>query len=161
MFEILGGGIVSIALLALGYAVGSQRERAHLQSLDDRERRYANVLQVNVRTLPANWEVQHAGLVQGQAVIATDYFKTFRMAVRNFFGGEARSMQTLMQRARREATARMVEEAHALGANAVWNIRIETSEMGQSMGNKGAAIAEAFAYGTALTVHTGDATPKA
>jgi len=154
MFSELFGGIFSIALLLVGYLVGTQRERSHLQSLADRERRYANILQVNVRSLPENWVVKHAGLVDGEAVIATDYFKSFRMKVRNFFGGEARGMQTLMQRARREAQMRMVEEAHALGANAVWNVRIETSEMAQSMGNKGATIAEAYAYGTALTVHT-------
>ncbi len=154
MFEVLFGGAVPIILLILGYVIGTARERAHLKSLDSRERRYANVLQVNVRSLPENWEVKQAGLVQGQAVISTDYFKSVRMKIRNFFGGEAKSMQTLMQRARREATVRMIDEATALGANAVWNIRIETSEMGQSMGNKGAAIAEAYVYGTALTVHT-------
>jgi uncharacterized protein YbjQ (UPF0145 family) len=154
MLSILLGGVVPISLLIVGYVIGSGRERSHLQSLEDRERRYANVLQVNVRSLPENWSVKHAGLVQGQAVIATDYFKSFRMKVRNFFGGEARGMQTLMQRARREAQVRMVEEAVAIGANAVWNVRIETSEMSQSMGNKGATIAEAYAYGTALTVQT-------
>lgn len=153
MFNILYGGTVSIMLLIVGYFVGSARERTHLQSLDERERHYADILRVNVRSLPKNWDVKHARLVQGEAVIATDYFKSFRMKVRNFFGGEAHAMQTLMQRARREAIMRMVEEAAALGANAVWNIRIETSEMGRSMGNKGAAIAEAFAYGTALTVN--------
>lgn len=154
MFEVLFGGFVPIALLVVGYLVGTGREQAHLRTLDERERQYASVMKVNVRSLPENWDVKHAGLVQGQAVIATDYFKSFRMKARNFFGGEAHGMQTLMQRARREAVIRMVEEATALGANAVWNIRIETSEMGQSMGNKGACIAEAYAYGTALTVRT-------
>lgn len=150
MVDLLTGGF-SIALLLVGFFVGAAVERSHLRDLDTRETRSAGILRVNLLRLPSNWRSESAGLVVGQVVVSSDYFKTFRMRVRNVFGGESRAMVTLMTRARREAVLRMVEEAAAAGANAVWNVRIDTSEIG---GAKGAIMVEAFAYGTALKVES-------
>ncbi len=83
-------------------------------------------------------------------MIGSDYFKTFAMALRAFFGGEMRSMQTLMSRARREATLRMLEKADILGASMVYNIRLETSTIGRGKGRRGLPTAEIHAYGTAI-----------
>jgi len=155
MINLVIGGGGSLAFIILGFIVGRAVERAHLRSLDEREARYQSVMRANIRALPANWKVSDAALVHGQAVIATDYFKSFAMRLRNIVGGEARSVETLMRRARREATLRMIEQAAALGANAVWNVRIETSEIGRGTAGKGAVMAEAFVYATALRVETG------
>ena len=152
-------GVLWFFGMIIGFFVGGSTERAHLKSLDEREARFKGVLQMNVRSLPANWSVHHAGMVQGQVVVASDFYKSFLMNWRNFFGGESRTMRVLMQRARREAQLRMVEQAAALGANVVWNVRIETSEVGKDMGRSGAAMAEAFAYGTALKVDADPAKP--
>ena len=44
------------------------------------------------------------------------------------------------------------EEAAAIGANAVWCVRLDTSTIGRGHARRGMAIAEVFAYGTALRV---------
>ena len=54
-----------------------------------------------------------------------DYFAQLRAA----FGGELKTYTDLMMEAREEATERMVDEAVELGANAVLNIRVETSNL--------------------------------
>ncbi|MBN2307689.1 MAG: heavy metal-binding domain-containing protein [Candidatus Hydrogenedentes bacterium] len=143
-----------LGLLLLGYYVGSTTEKKHIRSLEQREAQHARIIRSTLRRVPANWRVSQAALVNGQAVIASDYFKMFAAKLRNFFGGEVRSLETLMDRARREATLRMLDEAAAMGANAVWNVRYETSTVGRGMGGKGAAMAEVYAYGTALRVES-------
>lgn len=140
--------IITAFFLGLGYFVGSAREKAHFKYLDQREKELAGIFVSSLKTLPPNWNARNAQLVGGTAVIATDYFKTFAAGLRNLFGGRIRSMETLVERARRQAVIRMLEEAQAAGANAVWNVRLETSTIGNSKG-KPSAI-EVMAYGTAL-----------
>jgi uncharacterized protein YbjQ (UPF0145 family) len=135
-------------LLGLGYFVGSAREKAHLKYLDRREKELSGIFISNLKTLPPNWNASNAQLVGGTSVIATDYFKTFAAGLRSIFGGRIRSMETLVERARRQATVRMLEEAQAAGANAVWNVRLETSTIGNAKGTPSAV--EVTAYGTAL-----------
>ena len=153
MGELFGIGIF-VFLVVLGYSVGSARERRHLRSLSERESQLGHIVYTNVRTIPSNWKVTNAALVDGQAVIASDYFKTLMAKLRNLFGGEVRSLETLMARARREAILRMLDQAAAMGASAVWNVRLETSTIGRGTGRKkgGLATAEIYAYGTALVV---------
>ena len=65
--------------------------------------------------------------------------------MKNLVGGEIKAYTELMTDARRQATERMIEQAAALGANAVLNVRFTTSQV-----TGGAA--ELYAYGTAVTV---------
>lgn len=44
--------------------------------------------------------------------------------MKNIFGGEVKSYQATLDRARREAILRIMEEAHANGFQAVANLRI-------------------------------------
>ncbi len=146
---------VPVALIVLGYLVGSSVEKRHLRSLEEREAQYRHISWTNLRTVPPGQRCAKAALVDGQAVIASEYFKNVAAKLRNFFGGELRSMETLMQRARREAILRMVEKAAGMGASAVWNVRLETSTIGRGGGGRGAAMAEVHAYGTALVLEEG------
>jgi len=141
-----------LILIAAGFVIGRSREKRHLKSLDEREKQFAYMMQTNSRRIPSNWRVSQAGLVSGQAVIAADAFKSTLAKLRNTFGGEVRSLETLMARARREAVLRMMEEAAQMNANAVFNVRIETSTIGRGTGGKGLCTAEVYAYGTALCV---------
>jgi uncharacterized protein YbjQ (UPF0145 family) len=136
----------TLVLLAGGYLIGRFRERSHLRSLDAGEAAVASIVLTDLKTPPAGLEVAEAHLVMGESVIATDYWKTFAAGIRNLFGGEVRSLGTLMSRARRQARLRMVEQAGQLGAAAVINVRLETSMIG--FGN--VPITEVYAYGTAL-----------
>lgn len=146
-----------LALLALGYAIGGMRERHHLKTLDKREAELAKILVTDIRDLPAHWKARRGSLVQGQAVIGSDYFKTFIAGIVNIFGGRVGAYESLMTRARREARLRMVDEAARQGMNAVWNVRMETSTIGRASGRAGMSMAEIHVYGTALLIEARDA----
>jgi uncharacterized protein YbjQ (UPF0145 family) len=146
---ILAVGIPAL-LLGFGIFVGGYRERRHITSLDRREAETKHVLVTNLKRIPDEERVDRATLVDGEVVIATDYFKSFATAMRNLFGGEMRAAQSLMTRARREALLRMIEQAQALGAQEVWNVRFAFSNITQMSGNKGAIAVEIYAYGTAV-----------
>jgi len=62
------------------------------------------------------------------AVIAADYFKSFVAGWRNLIGGEVKTCQTMLSRARSEARLRMVEEARGRGSNLIVNVRFEWSD---------------------------------
>ena len=89
-------------------------------------------------------------LVSGDAVIATDYFKGFAARLRSIVGGEIRSYVTLMERARREATLRLLQQARDVGATEVWNVRYETSNIRSGARRNPSVSVEVFAFGTAV-----------
>lgn len=140
---------ITVLLLVSGFVIGRVRERTHLARLDAEEQAVAGIMLTDLKTPPPGMAVDRAHLVMGEAVIATDYWKTFAAQIRNLFGGEVRSLGTLMSRARRQARVRMTRQAMELGATAVINVRLETAEIGG--GN--APITEVYAYGTALVPH--------
>ncbi|NOX60230.1 MAG: YbjQ family protein [Planctomycetes bacterium] len=142
--------LVSLFMLPFGYGVGRWRERRHLASLKQREIEFGDILVTNLKTGPNPENVRRAAFVSGDAVIATDYFKSFAAGLRNIIGGEVRVFETLMDRARREATLRMLQEARQMGASEVWNIRLESSNIRSASGNNKAVSVEIFAFGTAI-----------
>ncbi len=87
----------------------------------------------------------------GATVVASDYLKTFVANLKNLFGGELKSFASLMDRSRREARLRMVEEARRQGAIGVINVRFETSQIGAATSqSKGSGMSEVICYGTAI-----------
>jgi len=139
-----------IALIALGFFAGRIVEASHLRALDRREKELSGVVACNLRTPPAGLADAEGSLVSGSVVIGSDYFKTFAAGLRKLVGGEIRSFERMMARARREALCRMLEEARARGATAVINVRFETSSIGAVGGPNAMPMAEVVAYGTAL-----------
>ncbi|MGI9648589.1 MAG: YbjQ family protein [Acidimicrobiia bacterium] len=137
---------ITAGLVLLGYVVGSYRERTHLADLDRREAATASVVVVDVKQTPPGMAVGGGRLVAGGVVIAADYFKSFLAAWRNLIGGEVKTYQTMLMRARREARLRMVEEARELGSDLIVNVRFEWSDVGPRT-----ASAEILCYGTAIT----------
>lgn len=143
-------GLVSFVLLVLiGLFVGTGIERHHFRRLTEREAEFKHFIITNLKTIPPQFENSQAFLVIGSAVIATDYFKVFAAGLRNLFGGEVKSYVTLMERARREAVLRMLEQASSQGAGVVWNVRYETSCIKGADDKKPGGV-EIIAYGTAL-----------
>ena len=63
--------------------------------------------------------------------------------MKTLVGGEIESYTDLLVTARQIATKRMVDEAEALGADAIINVRYGSSSLMQS-------AAEVIAYGTAV-----------
>jgi uncharacterized protein YbjQ (UPF0145 family) len=138
--------VVTGGFILLGYLVGRAREARHLADLDRREADAAGVTVVDVKQIPPGFSAGGGRLVMGEVVIASDYFKTFMAMLRNLIGGEVKTYQTLLSRARREAKMRMIEEAQALGSDLVVNVRFEWSDVGPRI-----ASTEIFCYGTAIT----------
>lgn len=141
---------ISLFLLSLGYLVGHTIENQHYRSLEKREAQLNYIITTNLKTIHNENAVFDCAYVDGQAVISSDYFKTFLTSIRKFFGGELKSLERIMERARREALLRMKEAAEAQGATQIWNIRLETSTIGRGQGKKGMIMAEVHAYGTAV-----------
>lgn len=90
-------------------------------------------------------------LIVAEVVVASDYLKTFAATLRNIFGGNVRSFETLLERARREATLRLLDQAREQGYNAICNLRLEAPNIG-GMNRKGAAMATII--GTATAYHS-------
>jgi uncharacterized protein YbjQ (UPF0145 family) len=139
-------------LLFGGFLIGYTVERRHIASLEEREEPLNYIQCTNLKTIPGADQAQDRFYVDGQAVIASDYFKTFAMQIRNIFGGELRAMQNMMIRARREALVRMMQNAAEQGATHICNIRMETSTIGRGKGKAGLPTAEIHAYGTAIRI---------
>lgn len=99
----------------------------------------------NIETVPGKKIVKHYGLVQGSTVRAKHVGRDFMATLKNLVGGELRGYTELLQDSRKEAMDRMGEQALAMGANAVINIRFATSSVAQG-------AAELFVYGTAVRI---------
>ncbi len=144
--------IIFIILITLGYTAGTIAERRHYRSIESRESAFLNLPAVTIKNaVSKDSDILKAELVSGNAVISLDYFKRILAGLRNIFGGEIMSYETLIDRARREAILRMKEKA--VGANIIVNLRIETSAIGQSANRRNSiGSIEAIAYGTAITI---------
>lgn len=94
-------------------------------------------------TFPDHEIVDSLGLVRGNSVRARNIGRDITQALRNLVGGELKAYSTLMSRTRDQALDRMLEDAESRGADAVVNVRFETSQIAGSG-------AELLAYGTAV-----------
>lgn len=141
-----------LVLLVLGFSIGTLVERAHFRRLETRERELKGMLLTDLKTLPEHCSHQPCCFVVGEVVIASDYFKTFAAGIRKILGGEMRTYETLMERARREAILRMAESASKMGANAVYNIRLASTNIGSIRRRRSAAMVEMYAFGTAIHI---------
>lgn len=97
----------------------------------------------NLEIVPGRRVLKHLGLVQGSTVRAKHVGRDIMAGLKNIFGGELVGYTELLNESREESMARMLEQARAVGANAVLNVRFTTSSVAQG-------AAELFAYGTAV-----------
>lgn len=151
---------IFLFLIGLGVFVGRTTEKRHLRNLEERESAMKHIVITQLKSFPGYVPgAKPPEMLYGEVSIATDYLKTFFAKIRNIFGGEMQSYQTMLVRARREATLRILEEANAQGYNAVCNFRIETADVGGSgvtSGKKKASVmanilASATAYHVAVS----------
>lgn len=97
----------------------------------------------NLEFMTGKKVTKHLGLVQGSSVRAKHAGKDILAGIKNMFGGELKAYTELLQESREEATERMIEQAQAIGGNAVLNVRFSTSSIT-------AGAAEIYVYGTAV-----------
>ncbi|MCF2616194.1 YbjQ family protein [Oscillibacter valericigenes] len=100
------------------------------------------MLLLNIDYVPGK-EVEPLGLVKGTVVQSKNVGKDFMAGMKTLVGGEITGYTEMLTEARQIATKRMVDEATALGADAVINVRFGSSAVMQG-------AAEVIAYGTAV-----------
>jgi len=141
--------IIFLVLLALGYGFGRRAEKKHFASIIEREKQLQPLLTFSERLPPAGVGQVDSQLVGGNVVISIDYFKRVVAGLRTLVGGRVTSFESLVERARREALLRMKEEADALGAKMIVNVKLETASISKGE-QQGIGSVEVYAYGTAL-----------
>ena len=95
--------------------------------------------------IPDTRVVKTIGQVFGLTVRSRSLGGNIAAGLKSLVGGEIGSYVKLNEDARRQALDRMVQNAAAMGANAVTMMRFDSTEMGRSM-------SEIVAYGTARVV---------
>jgi uncharacterized protein YbjQ (UPF0145 family) len=85
------------------------------------------------------------GQVFGVVVRSRGIGGNLMAGLRSIVGGEIHEYTQMLEEARRHATDRMVQNAQAMGANAVIMMRFDSSEIGETM-------SEIVAYGTAVVI---------
>lgn len=145
--------IIFISLLLVGYIFGQMIEQSHYRSILKRESLLRNIPLIASKKLPDEFMPCTTRLVAGNVVISVDFYKKFVAGLRNLVGGRVTSYESLIDRARREALLRMREEARKLGANYIFNVKMETSSISKGQRNTIGSV-EVLAYGTAIILAT-------
>lgn len=83
------------------------------------------------------------GITQGSAVRARHVGSDIFAGLKNLVGGEIKGYTKLLTESREQALQRMIENAKEMGADAVINVRFQSSMIMQG-------TSEMFAYGTAV-----------
>ena len=97
---------------------------------------------VSIETIPGqNFEV--LGIVKGTIVNSKNIGKDIMSGLKTIVGGEITSYTEMLNEARQIATKRMVDEAEAMGADAIVGVRYGSSAVMQG-------AAEVIAFGTAV-----------
>ena len=99
----------------------------------------------NLETYPGRPIIKHLGLVQGSTVRSKHAGRDIMAGLKNIFGGELKGYTELLHESREQAIGRMTQQAKAIGANAILNVRFSTSSIT-------AGASELYGYGTAVVL---------
>ena len=99
---------------------------------------------LNIDYIPGK-EIEDLGMVKGTVVMSKNIGKDFMAGMKTLVGGELVGYTEMLNEARKIAVKCMVDEAEALNADAVLNIRYGSSSLMQG-------AAEVLAYGTAVKI---------
>ena len=99
---------------------------------------------LNIDYIPGK-EIDALGIVKGTTVQSKNFGKDFMSGMKSLVGGEIKAYTQMLDDARKIAIERMVDEAEAVGADAIVNIRFSSSSVMQG-------AAEVVAYGTAVKI---------
>ena len=88
-------------------------------------------------------ELETIGIVKGNIVQTKNFGKDFMAGIKTLVGGEIVQYTEMLNQARQIAVKRMVDEAQAMGADAIVNVRYASASVMQG-------AAEVIAYGTAV-----------
>ena len=101
-------------------------------------------------TVPGRRVNDCLGMVRGNTIRARSLGRDIKAAFKNLAGGEIADYTKMLAESREQAMDRMIEDAEALGADAVVGVRFSSASVMQS-------AAEILVYGTAVTLAPLDA----
>lgn len=101
---------------------------------------------VTTETVPGKEILELKGLVKGSTVRCKNIGRDIGASFKTLVGGELNGYNEMLIEARQIAIGRMVDDAKAMGANAIVGMRLMSSEIMDG-------AAEMLAYGTAVVVN--------
>ncbi|CAC11328.1 conserved hypothetical protein [Thermoplasma acidophilum] len=105
----------------------------------------SDVIMVNTEYIPGKRIVKVFGTIWGITVRSRGLGGNLVAGLRSLAGGEIKEYTKMLSDARNTAMERLQSAAEQIGANAVINVRFDSSDIGQVM-------TEIVAYGTAVLV---------
>lgn len=109
------------------------------------------MLLLNIDYIPGKEITEALGIAKGSVVMSKHLGKDFMAGMKTIVGGEIESYTEMLDSARKIAMKRMVDDAEAMGADAIINIRYSSSSVMQG-------AAEVTAYGTAVKIRSSQET---
>jgi uncharacterized protein YbjQ (UPF0145 family) len=103
------------------------------------------MLAATTETVAGHRIIETKGQCFGVVVRSRGLGGNIMAGLRSLAGGEITEYTVMIEEARRHAIDRLVQNATAMGANAVVMMRFDSSEIGQTM-------SEIVAYGTAVVI---------
>jgi uncharacterized protein YbjQ (UPF0145 family) len=106
------------------------------------------MLVLTTNTIEGNKITKYFGLVSGEAIMGANIFKDIFAGIRDIVGGRSAAYEKELRSAKEIAISEMLEQARALGANAVIGVDLDYETIGGGGGN----MLMVSASGTAVLV---------
>jgi uncharacterized protein YbjQ (UPF0145 family) len=90
---------------------------------------------------------QYLGVISSESIIGANIFKDLFAGVRDIVGGRSNTYERVIEEARSNAMAELIQKAQTLGANAVIGIDLDFETVGS-----GATMLMVIATGTAVRI---------
>ena len=100
-------------------------------------------------TIEGKRMAEYLGLVSGEAILGANIFKDLFAGIRDIVGGRSGAYEEELRKAKQIAIDEMVEQARALGANAVVGVDLDYETIGIGSGGNMLMVS---ASGTAVVV---------
>ena len=78
--------------------------------------------------------VRYLGLVSGEAILGANIFKDFFASIRDIVGGRSAAYEKELRKAKEIAINEMIEQAKALGGNAILAVDLDYETIGIGQG---------------------------
>lgn len=100
---------------------------------------------VTTPDIPGKQIYQTLGMVRGNTIRTKNIFRDIGAGLKSIVGGELKDYTAMLTDSREEAVKRMIKDAQNLDANAIVNIRFNSSDVMNT-------ASEILVYGTAVKV---------
>lgn len=92
------------------------------------------MLVTTTSTLDNKRITKYLGLVSGEAILGANIFRDLFAGIRDIVGGRSAAYEQELRKAKDIAVQEMIDQAKALGANAVVGVDLDYETVGQSGG---------------------------